>query len=275
MKIALLQMSPVSGKPERNLEKIARAAQSAAAFGADLLVTPELGLTGYALGAAFQTLAESANGPMLSALADIAKSTGLAIAAGFPERDGDAVFNSAVFMEANGSRRIYRKSHLFGEAEKTAFAVSDQLPVVFSFVGFNIGMLICYDIEFPEMVRGLALDGADLVVIPTALPAGAEAKRISERMVPVRAQENHVFIAYADLCGAEGDMAYEGGSVIVGPDGEALARAGAQESLLIVELDKAALVASSLENPYLTERRPDIYSKGLTSSRTSRSTGFS
>ena len=267
MRIALLQMSPVSGNLERNLDKIAKAAQSAAAFGADLLVTPELGLTGYALGAAFQKLAEPANGPMLSALAKIAKSAGLAIVAGFPERDGDAVFNSAVFMKTDGSRHIYRKCHLYGEAEKTAFAASDQLPAVFTFAGFRIGMLICYDVEFPEMVRGLALDGADLVVIPTALPAGAEAKRISDRMVPVRAQENHVFIAYADLCGAEGDLTYEGGSVIVGPDGEALVRAGVQESLLIVELDKSALEASSLENPYLTERRPDIYSRGRTNNR--------
>lgn len=259
LKIAVLQMEPAAGGCAENFAKIEKAARSASAFDAKLLVTPELSLTGYALGEEFFELAETTDGAMIDRLAKMAAKHNIAIAAGFPECDGETIYNSAVLVEATGKRHFYRKCHLFGSAEKAVFTASNQPPLVFQFHNFKIGLLICFDVEFPEMVRSLALSGAELVVVPTALPNTSDSARVSQQVVPVRAFENHVFVAYADLCGKERALTYHGGSVIVGPDGNALACAGTEETLLITTLEHKALELSHRENPYLKERRPEIY----------------
>jgi predicted amidohydrolase len=170
MNIALLQMQPHPAAPDLNFARIASAARAAQAFGAQLLVTPELSLTGYALGNDIGRLAEPRDGPLIMRLLQLARATDLAIVAGFPERDGGAVYNSAVMVSANGVE-CYRKCHLFGPVERAQFSASDAAPRVFDVAGVKAGLLICYDIEFPEMARGLALAGVDLVIVPTALPA--------------------------------------------------------------------------------------------------------
>jgi|LNFM01.1.fsa_nt_gb predicted amidohydrolase len=258
MNIALLQMQPHPATPELNFARIASAARSAQAFGAQLLVTPELSLTGYAIANDSARLAEPRDGPLVTRLLQLARATDLAIVAGWPERDGADVYNSAVLASADGVQ-CYRKCHLFGAAERAQFRASDVPSQVFEVAGLKTGLLICYDIEFPEMARGLALAGAELIIVPTALPASPGQRRVSEVLVPGRALENHVFIAYAGLCGAERDLRYEGGSVIVGPDGIDLARAGRGEALLMARLEPGARAAAALENPYLADRRPGLY----------------
>ena len=259
MKIAVLQMQPVAADIRANLEKIVQAAESASAMGADLLLAPELALSGYALGPRFADVAEPRDGDMVSALLDIAAEFELAICAGFPERDGSGIYNSAVLVRPDGSAECYRKTHLYGEAERAAFRAGDERPHVFDLCGIRTGMLVCYDVEFPENVRSLALAGAELVLVPTALPDGVISRRIADMVVPVRALENGVFVAYADLCGSEGEMRYGGRSVIVSPDGDEIARAGMGETLLIAEIDPDAYLEARRQNPYLTDRRPVIY----------------
>jgi len=256
--IALLQMQPHPAAPDLNFARIASAAKAAQAFGAQLLVTPELSLTGYAIDNDTARLAEAQEGPLVTRLRQLACATDLHIVAGFPERDGNDIFNSAALVGANGVE-CYRKCHLFGPAERAQFRASDAPARVIDVAGVKAGLLICYDIEFPEMARGLALAGADLIIVPTALPASPGQRRVSEVLVPSRALENHVFIAYAGLCGAERELRYEGGSVIVGPDGVDLARAGHGEALLMARLEPGARTAAHLENPYLTDRRPGLY----------------
>lgn len=258
--IAVLQMQTSPGEPAENLAAIARAARAAAAFGADLLVTPEMSLTGYAIGTAdIARLAEPRSGAMIGAVRAIAEETGVAVVAGFPERDGGVVFNAAALVAPGSDPVIYRKGHLYGDAERAAFAPSTTPPAVFAFRGLKAGMLICYDVEFPEMVRSLALAGADLVIVPTALPAGAASRRVSKSVIPARALENHVFVVYAGLCGNERGTALEGGSAVVGPDGEDLARAGAAEALMFARIDTGGYDEARAENPYLADRRPGLY----------------
>jgi len=125
--------------------------------------------------------------------------------------------------------------------------------------GVPVGILICYDIEFPEPVRTLALDGAAIVLVPTALtrPYGF----VAHTLVPARAWEDQVFVVYADRCGSEGDLDYVGLSTIAGPDGKIVAQAGDSETLLIAEIDLDARErARSLFN-YLEERRPELYQR--------------
>lgn len=259
MQISLFQMQPISAEVELNLQKIERASRVAAEMGADLLVAPELAVTGYALGTDFSAVAEPRDGAVVRRLQKMADQQGLAIAAGFAEKADDVVYNSAVVARPKDSPVFYRKCHLYGPVEKAAFAPGGEPPAVFSIGGLKAGLLICYDVEFPEMVRGLALQGADLVIVPTALPAGKSARHVAQLVVPSRAMENQVFIAYSDLCGAEGELSYEGRSVIVAPDGEGLARAGHDETLLFASVDKGAYETCRKENPYLTDRRPELY----------------
>jgi predicted amidohydrolase len=262
MLISLYQMQPLSGDVPGNIGKIAQAAMAAAEMGAELLVTPELGTSGYALGAAFETVAEGRDGSIIGALTEIAADCGLAICAGFPEREGNQVFNSSVLVRPDGTMEFYRKSHLYGDGERAAFVPGSQPPHIFDLNGIKTGMLICYDVEFPENVRTLALAGAELVLVPTALPQGIISRRIADTVVPTRAFENSVFLVYADLCGEENGLSYGGRSVILAPDGDELARAGMRETLLVAEIDTKAYDDAKAQNPYLIDRRPGLYRLG-------------
>jgi len=257
MWIAALQMRP-EGETAANLAKIGRAAQAAVAQGAELLVAPEMATTGYAIWADIPRLAEPRNGPIVRHLQRIARENAITVVAGFPECDGEIVYNAAALVTPAGEVSIYRKCHLFGPHERAAFSAGGAHPALIDVGGMRTAMLICYDVEFPEMVRRAALAGADLVVVPTALPRGAPAARVSGTMVPTRAFENHVFVVYADLCGEENGTAYQGGSVIAAPDGESLARAGMSETLLVTQVDPSIYAAMELD-PYLQDRRPDLY----------------
>ncbi len=258
MLVSALQMQPIPAEAEANLARIEKAARSVASFGAELLVTPEMGITGYAIWDDIARLAEGRDGPMVQGVARIARELRITVVAGFPERDGEAVYNTAIIARPDGVRQFYRKCHLFGPLEKRAFdAAAAHSPIV-TIGGMRAGMLICYDVEFPEMVRSLVLAGAEILLVPTALPKGAPANRVSLSMVPTRAFENHVFIIYAGLCGQENGTDYQGGSAIVGPDGETLARAGDGETLLITDLVPSRYKAANLD-PYLDDRRPALY----------------
>ncbi|MXN51737.1 hydrolase [Shinella sp. AETb1-6] len=255
MRIAALQMKAVAGDVEANMARIAAAAADAATGGASLLVVPELAVTGYGAGeAAFADLASPASGDTVARLSAIARENGIAIIAGFAEREGTAVYNSAVFTDGIGTNAVYRKSHLYGEYERAAFKPATPASVLVELGGLRLGMLICYDVEFPENVRRLARAGADLVVVPTALPEGASGTFIANHMIQVRAFENQVFVAYVDHCDSDGLFAYAGLSRIAAPDGALLAEAPAQgEALLFADIRPADYEASRAENTYLTD----------------------
>lgn len=257
MLVAALQMQP-AGTVAANLAGIETAAAAAAAFGAKLLVTPEMGVTGYAVWNDIPHLAENRSGRIIQRLNAIAATHDITIVAGFPERDGETIYNAAAMIGPAGKAAFYRKCHLFGPLEKAAFSPAADLSPIVQIGDLNIGMLICYDVEFPEMVRCLALAGANMIVVPTALPRGAPANRVASSMIQSRAFENHVFLVYADLCGEEHGTAYQGGSVIAAPDGETLARAGDGATLLITEIRPQNYDEAGLD-PYLQDRRPEIY----------------
>ncbi len=261
MRLAVLQMQPTPADVPANLDRIAAAARAAAAAGAAVLLAPEMAVTGYAIWDEVARLAEPRDGPAVTRLAALAAETGLAVAAGFPERDGPTVYNSLAVALPDGAARVYRKCHLFGPQEKACFAPGSELSPLFDLGGLRTGLLICYDVEFPEMVRSLALAGAELLLVATALPRSGPNDRVSRAALPVRAQENHLAIAYAGLCGRENGLDYQGGSVIVGPDGEDLARAGPGPALLVAEVAREGS-GTGEPDPYLADRRPELYRLG-------------
>ncbi|WP_338694362.1 carbon-nitrogen hydrolase family protein [Streptomyces sp. Q6] len=258
LRTALLQSSGRPGVVAENLAALDVAAGRAAAAGARLLVAPEMFLTGYAIGADLRRLAEPADGPSSDAVARIAARHDLAVAYGWPERDGADVFNAAQLIGPDGSRlAAYRKTHLFGDFERAHFSAGQQAVVQAEFDGVRIGIMICYDVEFPENVRAHALAGTDLLLVPTAQMHPFEF--VAESVVPVRAFENQMYVAYANRVGREGEFDFVGLSVLAGPDGVARARAGRADELVTGDVDPALLAASRTANPYLTDRRPGLY----------------
>ncbi|MGW2570902.1 carbon-nitrogen hydrolase family protein [Streptomyces sp. NPDC001537] len=258
MRTALLQSSGRPGSVGENLKVLDAAAGRAAAAGALLLAVPEMFLTGYAIGDDIGRLAEPADGDSADAIADIAGRHGLAIAYGYPERDGETVFNSAQMISAEGIRLAnYRKTHLFGCFERDHFTPGEQPVVQAELGGLTVGLMICYDVEFPENVRAHALAGTDLLVVPTAQMHPFQF--VAESMIPVRAWENQLYVAYVNRVGQEGEFDFVGLSALAGPDGVARARAGRGEELVFADADPAFLAASREANPYLNDRRPGLY----------------
>ncbi|MFG2159648.1 carbon-nitrogen hydrolase family protein [Streptomyces olivaceus] len=258
MRTALLQSSGRPGSTAENLRVLDEAAGRAAAAGARLLVTSELFLTGYAIGDALGVLAEPADGDSADAVAEIAGRHGLAVAYGYPERDGERVFNSVQLISADGTRLAgHRKTHLFGCFERDHFTPGEQPVAQAELNGLTVGLLICYDVEFPENVRAHALAGTDLLLVPTAQMHPFQF--VAESVVPVRAFENQMYVAYVNRAGREGELEFVGLSVLAGPDGTARARAGRGEELLLADADPAFLAASRGANPYLRDRRPGLY----------------
>jgi predicted amidohydrolase len=265
MRIACFQGPEAADTPAGNLARLGRTAAEAKAGGAELLVCPEMFLTGYALGRAqVARLAEPLDGASVGSASRIAAETGLALVFGLPERHSGKVFNAVVAIGANGKLLAsYRKTHLFGEVDREQFSAGDAQPEIFEVGGLKASLLICYDVEFPESVRALALAGAELVIVPTALMMPFDV--VAKTIVPARAYENQLFVAYANRCGREAAFDYCGSSCVVGPDGVDLARAGRGEELIFAEIDPAALERSRQLNPYLRDRRPELYGRLATS----------
>ncbi|MDT0613454.1 carbon-nitrogen hydrolase family protein [Streptomyces lancefieldiae] len=258
MRTALLQSSGRPGSTAGNLKALDEAAGRAAAAGAGLLVTSELFLTGYAIGDDMAVLAEPADGDSADAVAEIAGRHGLAVAYGYPERAGETVHNSVQLISADGTRLAnYRKTHLFGCFERDHFTPGDQPVVQAELDGMTVGLMICYDVEFPENVRAHALAGTDLLLVPTAQMHPFQF--VAESVVPVRAFENQMYVAYVNRVGHEGEFEFVGLSTLAAPDGTARARAGRAEELVVADVDPAFLAASREGNPYLKDRRPGLY----------------
>lgn len=260
VQIDLLQTRPAIGGSEEALAKLDSALKDARARGSDILVTPEMYLTGYNIGAAkVAEVAEPVDGPMISALADLARKHGVAVLVGFPERAEKAVYNAGILLNADGTPVVnYRKTHLYGEADRSMFTSGDRLAPVIEFGGWRLGFAICYDIEFPELVRCHARAGAEAVLCPTANMRPYYG--IPNRIVPARAEENEIYVAYANYVGSEGEFDYCGLSCLSGPDGEDLARASLDtEEVITARLDRETFRRIRETSTHYKDLRPELY----------------
>jgi predicted amidohydrolase len=231
-RIAVYQTSAVRGDKAANIRTILRAANAAGALDVDLLVLPEMFLTGYNIGRLAHELAEARDGPSLAEIGEIAGRAHCAIAVGFPERTADGVFNSVAVFDTRGMLvSVYRKMHLFGAEETALFSPGEEIAIA-ELGGRKVGLAICYDIEFPELPRELKRRGAEIILAPTANMAPHW--EVPTTFVRARALENGVTVAYANLCGRENDLHYTGLSAITGPDGVDLARAGPHAAAMLI-----------------------------------------
>lgn len=257
--IAVVQHVSTPDNIDASMARIATYAKQASDAGAQLLLFPEASLTGYNNAPAVnQRIAQSAKGDCTQAIAKICNASNIAIAYGFAEKSGDQIYNSAQLIDAGGQAHLlYRKTHLWGEQDRTLFTQGDDLVPVIDWNGWKIGMLICYDIEFPESVRRLSLEGAELILTPTALMSPWTT--VADVIVPARACESQLYIAYANFCGSEHDQHYVGHSCIAGPDGANLAKAADKEIMLLATLKKSSIAQIRSAVPYHRDRRPALY----------------
>lgn len=257
--LAILQHRSTPAAIEESLSRMENAAADAAAKGMHLLVCPEASLTGYNIPlSTARSVAVERDGHTTDRIRNLCLRHGIAMTYGFIERDGQQMFNAVNVINATGELVAhYRKSHLWGELDRSMFSAGDGFAPVFDLNGWKIGLLICYDIEFPESSRYLALQGADLILAPTALMHPWTF--VADVITRARAAENQLYFAYANYCGPEGELQYVGRSCLIGPDGEELARAGNEPVLLTATLNKQAISDIRQSLPYHTDRRPEIY----------------
>lgn len=255
MRLAIAQVPPLDGDPPANLRRLDQLARRAHDCSAELLVLPEMFLTGYVLGR--QRILELA-GSYHREVAEMATRYHLAIAYGYPERNGATVFNTVGVLDQAGTRLLdQRKIHYFGQLDADQFDPPPRRPPqVVSWRGWQIGVAICYDIEFPETARALAVAGADLIVVPTANMIDYD--QVQHLLLPARALENQVYLAYANYCGSDTQHEYGGLSRVLAPTGEVVATATRDPTILVVEIDRDRLTACRQRHSYLADRRFDI-----------------
>ena len=180
---------------------------------------------------------------------------------GLARADTAGVFNSCVLIDREGEvLGQYDKTHMFGDVDLAQFTPGAHLSTIHTLAGWKVGLAICYDIEFPEVARDLALRGAEMILVPTANMHPFET--VATQLVPARAEENGVGVAYCNYVGEEKPFAYNGLSCVCGPDGGDIARANRQEeTLLFATLDRATLNAARSAQTHLQDRRTDLYGK--------------
>ncbi len=229
------------------------AANRAAGSGSRLLICPELSLTGYRPSGGLMDRARPILGEYHERVAEIAILHDIAIVYGYPEADKGKIYNAAAFVDPEGRLVAnHRKNHIPPGFETEVFTPGDQLRV-FDYASWRVALLVCYDIEFPETARQAALAGAEFLIVPTAL--GAQWSFVAEKMIPTRAWENGVFLAYANWAGSDAEGAFLGGSRIVGPDGVEDSIAGTREEVLTAVINKERVANARARLPYLKDRR--------------------
>ena len=248
MRVGIFQAEAGVGSP---MERLVRLEDALRAQPCDLVVTPELFLSGYDVGDAIRDLAEPCDGALSKEVAGTAQRTSTAIVFGYPERDGDNIYNAAACVARDGTLVANHRKLLLPPGFEATYFTRGSGTTVFDLDGVRFGLLICYDAEFPESVRALAEAGADTVLVPTALFDSWHS--VAFRMMPTRAFENGVWFVYANHAGAEGESSYLGASCILGPDGEDAARAGAGEELISAELDLSRIPPVRKRLPYVTD----------------------
>lgn len=261
MQIAILQAQADVLEVEANLGTIDRAAGQARERGADLLLTPELFTCGYSPDRVRRELSAADLDRIAERAAGIARRHGISLVYSAPRIGGEGSWHiSATLLDRDGRQLLgYDKVHLFGAEERRAFVPASAAPRAVAHGGLRIALLICYDVEFPESVRAASDQGAELVLVPTALGTGFAA--VSQIIVPARALESQVVIGYANHCGTETGLELGGQSVVAAADGTLLAQAGEETEIVYATVDAAAVTAARERVPYLKDRRPDLYGR--------------
>ncbi len=265
MKICCCQLDVVFGQPLQNIERAIDCMVRAKEQGADLIVFPECFLTGYCVSTREDALKIAINPQILFPIEQTANELDIVVIIGFAELDGETLYNSAALIEPGVETRIYRKSHLPILGFDRFATAGTSLPVFQTRLG-KIGILVCFDLRPPEPTRCMALEGAEIVILPTNWPDGAQAGPCW--IAPARAAENRIFMATCNRVGHENGFDFIGQSGIYNVLGQELAKAGQEPTFLFAEVNLAearfkrnVVRPGEYETTIFESRQPKLYSK--------------
>ena len=256
IRASIIQFDVHRGDVARNVKTVKQRIASLAEQGTRLVVLPEMWSTGFA-NKHLKDLSETTP-EILEDLCAVAKKRRLTIVGSMPEKVRGRVYNTAYVIDRDGSiAGMYRKVHLFSlTGEHRHFKAGRKAVVSKTSLG-PIGLMICYDLRFPELCRSLALGGAKVVVVLAQWPVVRVAHW--DILLKARAVENQLFVFGANRCGSDGDIVYAGHSRIISPYGEVLARAGKHSATLSTTIDLRAVQQTRKNLPCLKERVPEAY----------------
>ncbi|KWH50062.1 carbon-nitrogen hydrolase family protein [Burkholderia anthina] len=254
MQVELAQLALVDGDVAHNTRKVIDTiGRVDVAGGTKLVVFPETTLSGFPTRDNVADVAQTLDGPALSAVRDAARQKGVAVAVGLAERDGGRFYNSTVLVDDQGELVLrYRKTHLWA-SDVGVFTPGDRF-VTCPWNGLTVGLLICYDIEFPETARAIGALDADLLIVTNGNmdPFGP----VHRRAIAARAMENQMFALMVNRCGSgDDDLTFAGQSALVDPFGESRLELGRDEAVVQTSLDLTRLEASREHYSYLHDAR--------------------
>ena len=255
IKAAAIQFNVKQGDVDANLTYVRAALKRAADQGAQLAVLPEMWSSGFA----YKQLNELAlrTAAIVEELLELSSRLKLVIVGSMPEPNGDKVFNAAYVVDNGRLAGVYRKLHLFSLlGEDKAFSGGDQWLLADTSIG-KIGVIICYDLRFPELSRRLALEGAQVICVPAQWPKPREEHW--RTLLRARAIENQLFVVSANTCGMVGKLDFFGMSMIINPKGEVLEEAGEEEREVMALLDMQVMSDWRAQIPCFNDRKPECY----------------
>ena len=255
IKAAAVQFNIALGDIESNLLHVTSTLRRLAQDGVELAVLPEM----WGCGFAYRELNNLARRTpeLVDKLRELSRELSMVIVGSLPEAHGEKVFNTAYLLDRGRLAGSYRKLHLFSlMGEDRALDSGDATLVAQTSVG-KIGVMICYDLRFPELARKLALDGADIIVVPGEWPKPREEHW--RTLLRARAIENQLFVIAANCCGVVGKLDFFGQSMLIGPKGELLAEGGYRTCEPAALLDPAEMASWRGSITCFQDRRPDCY----------------
>lgn len=260
LRLALVQMHVDAGSPDANFERLEERLAEAVGGGAkpDLIMLPEMWNTGYAL-EQIESIADPEGERTKALLSGFARKHGVQIVGGsIAEKRAGGVYNTIYAFDERGELTDdYSKIHLFRLMDEEKYLQAGERLGTLTAGGIQAGMMICYDIRFPELARKLALNGAQALFVPAQWPN----PRIHHwrTLLMARAIENQMFVIACNRCGQSGETSFFGHSMIIDPWGEIIAEAGEQETVLRAEIDLALVEAVRAKIPVFEDRRPSLY----------------
>jgi len=263
-RVLCCQLAPRVGDFAANAKSSLTAIRESVDAGADVVVLPELVTSGYVFTSEqeVEAVAVSADDSLFTQWSEAAGNA--VVVGGFAERGADGLhYNSAALVDRSGVRAVYRKTHLW-DREKLFFAPGPDIPPVVDTRAGRVALLICYDLEFPELTRGVALAGAELIVVPTnwpLVPRPPQERAPEVTIAMAAARVNRVAIACCDRTGTERGQEWTEGTTIIDANGWVVAHAGAGEETVTAELDLALSRDKTLTHlcDAFGDRRPELY----------------
>ena len=255
VKAAVIQFNIKLGDIDANVSHVREALARLADQGCQLAVLPEM----WSCGFAYRELVELAKRTpeVVEEMGRLSRQYGMVLVGSVPEPDGDRVCNTAYLLDRGNLAGKYRKIHLFSLMnEDRAFHGGDSWLVADTSAG-RVGVIICYDLRFPELTRRLAVEGAEIIVVPGEWPKPREEHW--RALLKARAIENQLFVVAANCCGITGKLDFFGSSLIIGPKGEFLAAGGYDNCELFASLDFAEMESWRQQITCFQDRKPEYY----------------